>query len=119
MEAVAIDVAGGDDAHRYLRRGAQHGSQQHLAHLRLDLLGVVQERQRSYPVALQQLVVEQDARDDERARQRAPARLVRARDEAHTETAVVAKQALTRRGAHGPRISPDPERVRAGFVPAL
>src|SRR5205085_10513660 len=30
VEAVAIDVTGGNDAYRYLRRGAQHGPQQHL-----------------------------------------------------------------------------------------
>ena len=119
MEAVAVDVARGNDAHRYLCRGAQHGSQQHLSHLRVDLLRVVQKRQRPDAVPLQQLVVEEDAGDDERACQRAPPRLVRARDEADSETAVEAKQALTRRGAHCPRISPDPERARAGLVPTL
>ena len=51
--------------------------------------------ERAYPVILQQLVVEQDARDDERPRQRASPRLVRAGDEAGAEAAVEAEEALS------------------------
>jgi hypothetical protein len=68
-------------------------------------------------VPVEEVVVEQHAGDDERAGERPPSRLVGSGDEADAETAVVAEKALSRRRAHGPRISADPERVRAINVP--
>ena len=61
---------------------------------RLDLLRVVQQRQRTHPVALQELVVEQHAGDDERPGERAASGLVGACDEPGAEPAVVLEEAL-------------------------
>jgi hypothetical protein len=52
-----------------------------LASRRRQLLGVVQERERPDAMVAQTLVVEQDSRDDERARERPAPRLVGACDE--------------------------------------
>src|SRR6476659_8163081 len=79
---------------------------------RLDLLGVVQQGKRPDPMSAQRLVVEEHPRDDERAGERAAARLVRARDEADAEPAVVSKQALAGRERHEPEDSPPRGRPR-------
>ena len=59
-----------------------------------ELLRVVQRRQRPNARAAQQLVVEKDSGDDERACERAATGLVRSRDEAHAELAIDAEEAL-------------------------
>ena len=109
-------------AHRDLRRHVEHGPEEHLAHLGLDLLRVVQQGERPRSMAVQRCVVEQDAGDDERARQRSPARLVGTGDEAHAEPAVVAEEPLSGRGAHRLEDIARPGtcscRARAGFVTA-
>ena len=76
VESVPVDVARRDHAHRHLRRRVEHGPEQHLAHLGIDLLRVVQQGERPGAVAVQRLVVEEDAGDDERACERSSARLV-------------------------------------------
>ena len=78
-------------------RGAagEDGVVEPLALLGLDLLRVVQERQRPDPVTAERGVVEQHARDDERPRERAAPGLVRPRDEPHVEPAVEAEESLT------------------------
>ena len=100
VEPVAVDVGGRDHAHRHLRRGEEHRLEELLAGLGLDLLRVVEEREGARPVAVQELVVEEDAGDDERAGERAPAGLVRAGDEADAEPAVVAKEPLADGSGH-------------------
>ena len=72
-------------------------------------------------MAVQRRVVEQHARDDERAGERSPPRLVGTRDEADAETAVVAEEALARWRAHRPEDIGRPGtrscRLCADFVP--
>jgi hypothetical protein len=72
----------------------------------IHLLRVVEERERPDRVVAQTLVVEEDARGDERPGQAAAAGLVRARDEADAETAVEGEQLAARPadGRHGARI---------------
>jgi len=82
------------------RRRRDDGPVETLALVRLDLLGVVQAGERADAVAAERPVVEQDARDDERAGERAASRLVRAGDEPRTEAPVVPKKPLTRRERH-------------------
>ena len=68
---------------------AEDGLEQQLAYSRVDLLGVVQQRERPRAMAVQCLVVEQDARHDQRPGERASPGLVGACDEPHAESAVV------------------------------
>ena len=124
VEAVAVDVAGGDDAHRDLRRRrrAPPGAAPRAARgsTCFESFSSASGRVR-WP--LERLVVEQDAGDDERARQRASPRLVRARDEADAEPAVVAEQALSRCECSSPEDIARPGtcscRLRAGLVPSV
>ena len=67
VESVPVDVARRDHAHRHLSRRLEHGSDQYLADLGLDLLRVVEQGQWPGSVALQGLVVEEDAGNDQRA----------------------------------------------------
>ena len=57
----------------------------------IDLLRVVQEGERPDAMAPERPVVEEDAGDDERACERAAARLVGPRDEPRLETPIVAE----------------------------
>ena len=100
VQAVAIDVTRRDHPNRHLRRRVEHGAEKRLAHLGLDLLRVVQQRERPRAVPVERVVVEQDAGDDERAGERSSARLVGARDEPDAEPAVVAEKPLAGLGAH-------------------
>ena len=100
VQAVPVDVGARDDADADPRRAADHCAEELLALLRRDLLGVVQGRERPHPMVAEALVVEQDARDDERPRERAATRLVGARDEARTEPAIEREELLTGRARH-------------------
>ena len=82
MEAMCIDFARGHGTNGHLRRAGEHGAEELLAFCGTKLLRVIQERERPHAVVAEALVVEQHTRDDERPGQRAPARLVRAGDEA-------------------------------------
>ena len=116
VEAVAVDVAGRDHANRHLRRRIEHRPEKRSrtsGSTCLESFSSASGRVRS---AVERVVVEQDAGDDERSRERAPARLVRAGDEADAEPAVVAEKPLAGRERIAPRISADPERVRDDFV---
>jgi hypothetical protein len=73
-------------------------------------------------MAAQHVVVEQHARDDERAGERAAPRLVGTRDVARTELAIVAQKALAAAQWHAVENSAalrtGPRRLRAGLVPS-
>ena len=103
MQPFTVDVRRGDDSNGDARRRSQHGVVKPLAVDRVDLLGVVEARERADAVAAQRLVVEQDTRDDERSRKRPATRLVGAGDEPRSEPPIVAEQALTGRERHGVR----------------
>ena len=81
MESVGVDLAGRDRPNGDLGATGHDCAKQFLPSSGRQLLGVVQQRQRPYSVVAQTSVVEQHARDDERACQRAPAGLVGAGDE--------------------------------------
>ena len=103
VQAVAVDGAGRDHADGDPGRAARHRAEELLALRGVDLLRVVQERERADGVVAQPLVVEEDARRDERPGQAAPPGLVRARDEADAEAAVEGEElaARTADGRHG------------------
>ena len=90
-------VAVRDHAHDDLLGAAEHGVEELLAPLRRALLRVVQERERPHLVVAQTAVVEQDARDDERAGETAPSGLVGARDEPRAELPVELQELLAGR----------------------
>ena len=103
MQAVPVDRARRDDADGDPRRAARHGAEELLALRMVDLLRVVQERERANDVVAEALVVEHNARGDERPREASPPGLVRARHEAHAESAVEGEElaARTAVGRHG------------------
>jgi hypothetical protein len=72
-----------------------------LAVVGVDLLGVVEQREGPDAMPSQRLVVEEDAGHDERARERAPPRLVGACDEARTELTIELKKLPARATSHG------------------
>ena len=76
------------------------------------------ERERADAVVAQTVVVEQHARDDERPRERPAPGLVRARDEAGAELAIVGEELLAARARHGLDCSPPCGRQRNDFVAA-
>jgi hypothetical protein len=100
VEAVSVDRADGDDPDADGRGVGDDGVEERLAVGRGDLLRVVQRRQPTHPGAAQQPVVEEDAGDDERPRERASARLVRARDVADAEAPVVSEEPLAGGPSH-------------------
>ena len=51
VQPVPVDVAGRDDPDRDVSRRVEHDAEEQLAHLGIDLLRVVQERQRPRPTA--------------------------------------------------------------------
>ena len=111
MEAVAVDRAGRDHADDDLLRAGQHGVEELLAPLGRALLRVVQEPERADAVVAQRAVVEEDARDDQRPRERPAPGLVDPGDVAGAEAPIEAEEALAgaRRG-HRARIAPAPAR---------
>ena len=100
MEAVPIDRTDGHDPDADRGRARSDGLVQHLALLDRDLLRVVQRGERPDARAAQRVVVEEHAGDDERPRERAASRLVRARDEAHAELAIESEEALAAGSSH-------------------
>jgi len=81
MQAVGVDLARRHGANRNLGRTAEDSLKQLLPAGGGELFRVVQKRQRPNAMVAQALVVEQHAGDDERPRERAPARFVRTGDE--------------------------------------
>ena len=114
MQAVAVDCAGRDDADGNPRCTAGDCAEELLAPRRVDLLRVVQQRERADGVVAKARVVEEDSGGDERPREAAPAGLVRTRDEPRPEAAVKGEElaAWTAGGRHGPRI-PRPHDAQA------
>ena len=108
METGAVDLARRHGADAHPRSGAEHGAKELLTLVVAALLRVVQARERAYPMVAQRRVVEQDARDDEGAGERAAPRLVRPRDPARAQAAVEAEEALTGPGRrrHGREDTP-------------
>jgi hypothetical protein len=88
MQAVGVDLARRDRADGDLLGAGDHGAEQRLASAGGQLLGVVQQRQRPDAMVAQAVVVEQDARDDERPGKGAAAGFVGSRYEARAEAAV-------------------------------
>ena len=106
VQPVAVDHPGREHVHRDALRAREHRAIELVARRLVDLLRVVQQRERTHAVVAQRGVVEEHAGDDERACERSASRLVGARDEPHAEIAVVAKELLAgplRR--HRPRIA--------------
>ena len=117
MQPVPIDVAGGDDPHGHVRRSVEDGAEQHLAHLGVDLLRIVQECERAGAVAAAAM---RSRRALLRPRAALPAspspprrhpRRSERRGDGRTGEAAVRSEIPSL-----PRISLEPERVRAGFV---
>ena len=100
VEPVAVDVTRRDHTNRHLRRRLEDGQEKRFAHLGIDLLGIVQQGERPRAPSVERVVVEQDAGDDERPRERSSARLVRTGDEADAEPSVIAEKPLAGLGAH-------------------
>ncbi len=109
VQPDAIDLAGRDHDHADALGTGHDDVEQPLAHRVRALLGVVELAERRAGVAAQPRVVEQDRRDHERPRERAPSRLVGTGDEGALERPVEAQQApsrptrhpSSRRGRHG------------------
>ena len=100
MEAVPIDGAHRDDPNADGRCACTDRLEQLLALRHRYLLGVVQGGQRAHARAAQRLVVEENPRDDQRAGERAPPGLVRARYEADAELAIETEEALAAGSSH-------------------
>ncbi len=92
--SASIAERGDRPAPRRATPQARTALEEPLALLGIDLLRVVQRRERPHGVAAEALVVEEHPRDDERAGEAAAPRLVRARDEAHAEPAVESEELL-------------------------
>ncbi len=88
MQPEAVDLARRDDLDRDVPRRAQHREEERLSLLGLQLLRVVQPRERGEPATAQVLVVEQDGRRDERPGEAAATCLVRPGDETRVETPI-------------------------------
>jgi DNA-directed RNA polymerase subunit N (RpoN/RPB10) len=67
VQTLSIDLPGRDRLHRDLRRAAEHGAEELLSLLRADLLRVVQKGERADAMIAEELVVEENSGDDERA----------------------------------------------------
>ena len=94
VQSVAVDVAGRDRAHDDLLRAAEHGVEELLAPVLGALLRVVQIRERPHAVLFQRRVVEEDACDDERPRERSPPRLVDTGDIPRAQLSVETQEPL-------------------------
>ena len=86
----------GDHLHRNPLGAAEHRAKELGPALGIDLLRVVQQRERANAMVAQRSVVEQHARDDQRPGQRAASCLVSPGDEPCAEAAVEAKESLPR-----------------------
>jgi hypothetical protein len=94
MQPEVVDLTNGDDPHADLRGGAHDCTEERLALFVRNLLRVVEARERSYARSVQELVVEEHPRDNERPRERAAARFVGPCDETHAKTPVERQQLL-------------------------
>jgi hypothetical protein len=90
VEAVPVDLAVRDDAHRDSFGAADDGAEELLPPLRGALLRVVEESERADAVIAQRAVVEEDAGDDERACERPASRLVGPGDEPRAKASIEA-----------------------------
>ncbi len=100
MEPVPIDLAVRNHADADRRRARSDGLEQELALLDGDLLRVVQRREGPDARPAQLLVVEEHTSDDERARERPAACLVRSSDEARAELAIEPEETLAGGSSH-------------------
>ena len=96
METVPVDHRRREDPNRDPRRAAENHPVELLAPRRVDLLRVVQERERPDLVVAKALEVEQHAGDDERPCERPAPRLVGPGDEADAEAPIEARAACVR-----------------------
>jgi len=104
---VAVDDGRREDPNGDTLGASEDGPVELIARGGIDLLGVVEERERPHAVVAETVVVEEDARDDEWAGQRPSPGLVGPGHQANAEPAVVPEQLLAGllRG-HAPRIAP-------------
>src|SRR5919106_423494 len=104
VEPGAVDLAVRHETHADLRRTAHDRVEERLALIVRELLRVVQVAERADAVAVQGGIVEEDARDDEGAGERAAPGLVGTRDEADAELSIVCEEPLAWWSGHPPRI---------------
>ena len=100
VQAVSVDLPHGDDPDADPRGALDHGVEEGLALVVSHLLRVVQRGEAPYAGAAELRVVEQHAGDDERAGERPPSGLVRARDVTDAEAPVEPEKALAGGASH-------------------
>ncbi len=105
MEPVPVDHGRWDDAYGDPGGAADDRGEKRLALGARELLRVVQAREGANAVVAQALVVEENARDDERTREAAMTGLVRTREKPNPEAPVEAEE-LPARASHRRRIAP-------------
>jgi hypothetical protein len=96
VQALAVDLAGGDDLDRDPGCAGENGAEELFPVLGRDLLRVVQLRERTNAMVAERVVVEKDAGDDERSGEGAAAGFVSPGDEASAELSVEPQQPLPR-----------------------
>jgi hypothetical protein len=106
VEALAIDRVRGDDANGDALGAPDDGAEELLSIGGRHLLRVIQQPERTDTMVAQARVVEQDARDDQWAGERAAPGLIRAGDEASAELTVEAEELLSGADGHWPEDSP-------------
>jgi hypothetical protein len=116
VQTIVVDARGGDDTHGDACGALEHGVEEPLALVRIDLLGVVEPPEGTHPVTAQAVVVEQDTRDYERAGERSPPGLVGSGDEPRPQTAIEPEKALGRT-RHPARIAGWVDRFCRSSVP--
>src|SRR5581483_669322 len=94
MKPLAIDALVRDHPDGDALGTGDDGAEERGAMRAVELLRVVQERERADAVVAQPVVVEEDACDDEGSRQGPSSRLVGAGDESRAEPAIEAKKPL-------------------------
>src|SRR5262249_20755710 len=112
VEAEAVYLGHRDDPDADAGGAARHCMEEPLAILVSDLLRVVQPGERTDTSTTEPPVVEEPPCHDERSGERSAASLVGARDEAHTEAAIVCEEPLAARASHRPRIDASPAGAR-------
>jgi hypothetical protein len=88
VQPVAVDRLGGDDTDRDSRRAARDGAEEYLASVLGHLFRVVQKGEWANAVVAQALVVEENARDDQRSGEAPATSLIRPGNEPRTESSV-------------------------------
>ncbi len=101
MEAVPVDLPVRDDPDDHLLGAGDHGMEELLAALGCALLRVVQVAERPHLVVAETAVVQEDARNDQRAGKAAAPGLVGAGNKARAELSVEPEELLSGPHRHG------------------